>query len=207
MPKFIDLTRIIEDGMAVYPGDDETILRQSRQLDKDGYNNHRLEISMHSGTHIDGPMHMTNCEKLILDFPLETLIGEGVVLDVRDQEVIELKEEYKSAIKEGSILLLYTGRDKIFGTKEYFLNNPVVSKEFAEFLVERRIKILGLDSSSPDRYPFEIHKILFAGGVLIAENLTNLDKLLCVDTFEVIALPLRIKADSSIARVIARVMG
>ncbi|HBJ80264.1 MAG TPA: cyclase, partial [Pseudothermotoga sp.] len=31
--------------------------------------------------------------------------------------------------------------------------------------------------------------------------------LLCVDTFEVIALPLRIKADSSIARVIARVMG
>ena len=80
------------------------------------------------------------------------------------------------------------------------MNNPVVTKEFAEFLVERKVKMLGLDSASPDRYPFEIHRILFSGGVLIAENLTNLDKLIDVNIFEV-----RIKADSSIARVIARV--
>jgi len=205
MSKFIDLTRIIENGMAVYPGDDETILRQSRHLDKDGYNNHRLEISMHSGTHIDGPMHMTNSKKHILDFPLENFVGEGVLLDVREQEAIELEEEYKPFIKENSIVLLHTGCDEKFGTEEYFLNNPVVTKEFAEFLVERKVKMLGLDSASPDRYPFEIHRILFSGGVLIAENLTNLDKLIDVNIFEVIALPLRIKADSSIARVIARV--
>lgn len=73
MPKFIDLTRIIEDGMAVYPGDDETILRQSRQLDKDGYNNHRLEISMHSGTHIDGPHAHDKLRKTHSGFPVRNL--------------------------------------------------------------------------------------------------------------------------------------
>ncbi|OAA31580.1 cyclase [Kosmotoga arenicorallina S304] len=205
MSKFIDLSRIIKNGMAVYPGDDETILRQSRYLSKDGYNNHRLEISMHSGTHIDGPMHMTNSKKHILEFPLENFVGEGVMLDVRGQEVIEFKEEYELIIKKRSIVILHTGCDEKFGTKDYFLNNPVVSKKFAKFLVEREVKMLGLDSASPDRYPFEIHHILFSGGVLIAENLTNLDKLLGLKTFEVIALPLRIKADSSIARVIVRI--
>lgn len=71
-------------------------------------------------------------------------------------------------------------------------------------LVRKEIKMIGFDMPSPDKYPFEVHKCLFKGKILIAENLTNLEKLLDVGEFEVIALPLNIKADSSIARVIAR---
>ena len=50
MKKLIDLTHIIEDKLPVYPGDDETRLYQTKHLEIDKYNNHRLEISMHSGT-------------------------------------------------------------------------------------------------------------------------------------------------------------
>ncbi|MMZ61514.1 hypothetical protein D1872_236670 [compost metagenome] len=57
---------------------------------------------------------------------------------------------------------------------------------------------------SPDKFPFEIHKYLFSNQVLIAENLTNIDQLLNVNSFEIIALPLLINTDSSIARIIAR---
>ncbi len=56
---------------------------------------------------------------------------------------------------------------------------------------------------SPDRPPHEIHTLLLENDVLIAENLCNLDQLLPAKAFEIIALPLRIHADSSPARIIA----
>lgn len=65
--------------------------------------------------------------------------------------------------------------------------------------------MIGLDTPSPDRYPFAVHKHLLEHGVLILENLARLDQLLTATSFEVIALPLNVKADSSIARVVARV--
>jgi kynurenine formamidase len=62
--------------------------------------------------------------------------------------------------------------------------------------------MIGLDSSSPDQSPFEIHKIFFKNNILICENLTNFDKVFGKE-FDVIALPLNVRADSSIARVVA----
>ena len=49
MEKLIDLSCIIEDNMPVYPGDSMTGLKQVKNLQEDFYNNHRLDISMHSG--------------------------------------------------------------------------------------------------------------------------------------------------------------
>ena len=92
----------------------------------------------------------------------------------------------------------------MFESKEYFDNHPVVSKELAQLFVERQVKMVCIDSPSPDRHPFEVHKLLLENNILIAENLTNLDKLLFVNKFEIIAFPLNIHADSSPARIVAR---
>lgn len=205
MKRYIDLTRTIVDEQAVYPGDDATSLKRSRNLSIDGFNNHRLQISMHSGTHIDGPMHMSDSPLYIDQMPLEKFAGSGVLLDVRGQNEILLKEEYVDRIAERSIVLFWTGRDEIFGNREYFVENPFITEDFAKLLVEKKVKAVGFDSSSPDRYPYPVHGILFSNGVLIIENLTNLASLQGVVNFEVLALPLKIHADSSIARVIAAV--
>jgi kynurenine formamidase len=82
---------------------------------------------------------------------------------------------------------------------------PVLTVAFTELLVMKQVKMIGLDTPSPDKYPFEIHKCLFQYKILITENLTNVEQLLNVKSFEIIALPLHIRADSSVARVIARV--
>jgi kynurenine formamidase len=42
--------------------------------------------------------------------------------------------------------------------------------------------------------------------VYIAENLTNLEKLIPLQQFEITALPLRIHADSSPARIVAKIL-
>lgn len=205
--KLIDLTHIIQDKLPVYPGDSKMNLVQSRYLSSDGYNNHILSINMHTGTHIDGPMHLMESDNYLSDYPLDAFIGEGVLLDVSGLNTIEYKNEYEQLISERSILILYTGHSKYFGQDRYFKEHPVLTKKFAELLVRKKIKWIGLDTPSPDRFPFEIHKYLFENQILIAENLTNVDQLLSVKSFEIIALPLRIKSDSSIARIIARIDG
>ena len=204
--KLIDLSHEIEDNMPVYPGDTKTNLVQVKYLSADQYNNHRLDINMHSGTHIDSPMHLTDCKQYISELPLESFIADGCVLDVRNQAIIKLKAEYDALIRENSIVLLYTGYDMYYGTKEYYENHPCVDIELCKLLVEKNIKMLGMDIPSPDRYPFEIHKLLFKNKIYVMENLTNLEQLLNVDRFEVIAFPLKIRADSSITRVVARIM-
>jgi len=202
----IDLSHEIHDKMPVYPGDTETGLKQVRFLDNDHYNNHILDINMHAGTHIDSPMHLTDCSKYISESPPGSFIGEGCVLDVKGQSIIGYKVEYNAMVRENSIVLLYTGFDDHYGEKEYYENHPCLDIRFCEFLVKKKVKMVGIDAPSPDKYPFEVHKMLFRNNIYILENLMNLGQLIDKERFEVIALPLKIKADSSITRAVARIL-
>ena len=206
MEELIDLTHTIIDMLPVYPGDDATRLFHTKKLDRDGYCYHRLETGMHSGTHIDFPMHLVESSKYASDFPLHNFIGKGCILDVRNLPVIKMKTDYTDKISENSILLLFTGQNEKFGSEEYFSNTPVIDEEFAFMLIEKKIKILGIDSPSPDRFPFMVHKLLLNNGIPIIENLTNLELLLDKANFEVIAFPLKIRADASIIRAVAKIM-
>ncbi len=204
MEKLIDLSQKIVDAIPVFPGDIQTSLFQTKNLSVDHYNDHRLETGMHTGTHIDGPMHLTESREYISDLPLESFIGQGCLLNVRGQASIGMRDEYNTLVPECSIVLLYTGFEDIFGTTEYFNNYPVVETGLARFFIEKKIKILGMDTPSPDQFPYEIHKDLLSAGIYIIENLTNLAKLVGQKYFEITALPLKIKANSSPARVVAR---
>lgn len=202
----IDLTHVIRNGLPVFPGDDETVLAHTRQFDRDYYNNHQLSTNMHAGTHIDGPMHLLDIDRPISAIPLDTFVGEGCLLNVCGQETIDYKEEYEDRIREGQIVILHTGHGKRFGEPGYFTDYPVLTDAFAGLLVKKRVKMIGLDTPSPDKAPYSVHKTLLGSQILIIENLANVDKLADAgDTFEIIALPLSIEADSSVARVIARI--
>jgi kynurenine formamidase len=204
--RIIDLSQTITDKMPVFPGDDDTKLAQTRFLSTDGYNDHRVEMGMHAGTHIDAPMHLTDSHEYIADLPVDRFSAPGVCIDVRGQPVIDWRPEYGPSVKENCILLLYTGQDRLCGEPVYFENYPILSPAFGQALVDKKIKMLGLDSPSPDRPPYAVHKLLLTHGILIMENLTHLDQLAGIKGFEVIALPIKIKADSAPARVVARVV-
>lgn len=192
------------DLMPVYPGDEPPRLLKVKNISQDGFNNFHLSTSMHTGTHIDGPMHLTQSNKFLSNIPLERFAGRGCLLNAAGKSDILPTKEYESMIQPQSIVLLYTGMSRLFGREEYFLEYPIVSSELAQLFINLQVKMVCLDSPSPDRHPFEIHKLLLENNILIAENLTNIDKLLSVNKFEVIALPLNINADSSPARIIAR---
>ena len=108
MTKLINLSQVIEDNMPVYPGDIRTNLFQIKYLNTNKYNDHRLDISMHSGTHIDSPMHLTENKEYISEASLESFIAFGCVLDVRNQPVIKMKTEYEKLVKEHRVALYRT---------------------------------------------------------------------------------------------------
>lgn len=203
MAELIDLSTEIYNDMPVHPYDNKVRLYQDKYLDKDEYVNHMLVTGMHSGTHIDAPMHLIESKTFISEIPMDRFAGRGVLLDVRNEKIIKYKENYDNIVQKNDIVLLFTGHGKKFGTDSYYNGYPVVGSDLAEFLVEKEIKMLGMDLPSPDNYPFEIHKKLLKNDILIIENLNNLEKLINAKYFYIIAFPLKIKAEAALARVAA----
>ena len=101
---------------------------------------------------------------------------------------------------------MYSGFGEKFRDPEYYERYPEVSLAMAEQLVRAQIAMVGMDTPSPDRAPFLVHKVLLSAGVLIIENLCNLEQLLVAERFYVRAYPIKLKADAAPARVVAEVL-
>ena len=201
--KYIDLSYDIKNEMPVYPGDMELNLSKEEDYDKDEFNLYTVSTSMHVGTHIDAPLHMCKNKKFISEYSIDKFIGNAVLLDVRGEKVIEIKDEYYRDIKENDIVLLFTGWDSFYGKEEYYNNHPIDSEELAELLIKKKIKMLGMDMPSPDNHEYNIHKKLLENEIFILENLTNLNKLLYNEEIQVFAQPLKIQGEASLVRAIA----
>lgn len=201
--KYIDLSYEIESNMPIYPGDGEVSLDFTKNYEEDGYTYSILKTGMHVGTHIDCPMHITEDKKYISEFTLDNFIGDGVILDVRGETEIILKEEYNYILEDKEIVILRTGYEKYYGKNEYYENHPIISEELVQLFINKNIRMVGFDMPSPDRYPFHIHKNLLRNGIFILENLCNLDKINKEESFKIIAFPLKIKGEGSLVRAVA----
>ncbi len=202
--RLMDLSYPIYENMPVHPYDDSVKLYQNKSLAKDHYTNHQIETSMHAGTHIDAPMHLTKCHQYISDYPLDRFIGPASIIDARDEMIITYKESYQDIVKKGDIVLIYTGHHKKYGTKAYYTDHPVIDGKLAKFFIEQHVKVVGMDLPSPDQYPFNIHKMLMEEGIFIIENLNDFTELISIKRVDIMAFPLKIKAEASMVRVVAR---
>lgn len=202
---WIDISHRLGEGTPVYPGDEALTLTMDKSLDADHFTSYILRSGMHTGTHIDVPMHLVEDERMACDFSVDCFIGEGVLLDVRRQREIDMNERYEQLVVPGSVVLLYTGHDRYFGEPSYFSNHPYVSERLGAFLLSQNIKMLGMDTPSPDYMPHTLHKAFLRSDICMLENLTNLGALLGAKRFEVIALPLKIAAEGSLVRAVCKV--
>lgn len=202
----IDLTRLTTHGMPVYPGDAPPKLTESVHFNEHQCVNHTFQGSMHVGTHMDGPMHMIENGRKLCDLDVNRFFGRGRLIDARGKLDLDTELLDGQDIAKGDIVLFLTGWDKRFGHDDYFLHFPTITPALAERLSSLGVSMIGLDSPSPDREPYPVHRILLATEILILENLVSLEKLLDVASFEVYALPNKWDADSAPARVVAKVL-
>jgi arylformamidase len=200
--KLIDLTVPINEQTPVYPGDPATKIEPAGVFDRDGFNDHYISIGTHVGTHIDAPFHMIPDGKTLDKIPIDNFIGRGVYIKI-ETERFDLAQVQAADIRSGDIVLFHTGLSKIYHDPKYF-EYPEIPEGIANYLVEKKVKMVGVDMASPDHPPYKIHKILLGADILIIENLTNLSDLAGKE-FTVYALPLKLQIDGSPARVIAQI--
>lgn len=201
--KYIDLTHTFSSMMPVYPGDPQTELRQSATIHAQGFTDHTLHTSMHVGTHIDAPLHMVEGGKKLSEFDVKKFFGRGVLIDARGLDEISKESIVGTHIQQGDIVLFMTGHSAYYGTEAYFLNYPYITEDCAQYLAEEGVQLVGMDTPSPDAEPFATHKMLLKNDVLIVENLTNLSVLISEESFQIVALPMKLEADAGPIRVVA----
>lgn len=167
----------------------------------------RLELSEHTGTHVDSLSHMAPqyFESTIDSMPLNMFYTEGICLNFSTKSTrelitaIELEracDREKVQIKPGDTVLLYTDHyRKAFNTKEW-TNGPGITAEAARWLGSKYISAFGVETMSPGIPGIsnsEVHKICGELGFTHYENMVNLHLLIGRGRFRFIALPLKIK--------------
>lgn len=203
--KFVDLSVLVNEKTPNYPGDPKIKIETTGTFEKDTYNDHSVAFDVHSaGTHIDAPWHMIDNGKTLDQIPIEQFVGRGRLIKV-ENKTFDLEAVKQASIEAGDIVLFHTGMSSSYYEPIYYANDrPVMGEEIADYLVEKKVKIIGVDMCSPDIEPFPIHRILLGAGILIIENLTGLEKLAGKD-FTVYALPIKLQLDGAPARVIAAI--
>ena len=175
----------------------------------------RLELVCHVGTHIDAPSHLFMDGPDIDAIPWDYLHGPGVVWDLKVDPLADITPEMLAAmhptVRPGEMVLLHTGWAKLWGSDEYY-RNAALTPEAAQWLVDRGVKLLGVDFATPDQaldargegFDWPVHKILLSNGTLIAENVADLEPL-AGKRVEVMVGALCIRgSDGSPARIAAR---
>ncbi len=200
--KWIDLSVPINKNTPVYPGDPAVKIEPAGNVHKNGYEDHYLSIGTHAGTHIDAPSHMIPGGVTLDQIPIESFSGRGVL--VNSGKNLNLEATNGIDIKEGDIVLFRTGMSDLYREPEYFNNYPALTEELANYLIERKVKMVGVDMCSVDHEPFPVHKILLKENILIIENLTNLAALDGLE-FKVFAFPIKLQLDGGPSRVVAKI--
>ncbi|MEK7399363.1 MAG: cyclase family protein [Candidatus Poribacteria bacterium] len=164
----------------------------------------------HVGTHVETPAHFFDGGKDVVDLPLTTFFGRGILLDidkVGENPAITAEIAEKAIgdiIKDGDIVIpRNSDQESLKGSKP----KPYLTPESAKWLKDHNIKLLGIDNniglSKDIPTGRELHAILMGANIPIIEWLDNLDQLKKRE-FYVMALPFKVKImDSSWARVIA----
>ena len=201
MSGWIDLTQPIYPYMMVWPGDPEVETASVCQHQEDGCQVTRLNMGMHTGTHVDVPYHVRSDGKKITDFSLDAFWGRGQVLDFSGlpADFIIEKKALSAVLRKDlplEILCIRTDWEKYYETEKYF-RHPVLSIESACFLREQGIRVLGMDTPGPEGLAaagLPVHHCLLEQEILLVENLRNLQQLNAGMIYEFSLFPLFLKA-------------
>jgi len=211
--KIIDLTLTVSDKIPTFPGSPQPSFIPWENVKEDGYNLELLFLSTHTGTHMDAPYHFLEKGAKIHEISLKKLVSEAVLIKSKKKggESITKIDIQKFEKKHGKInnfssVIFSTGWQRNLQKKYYFTKNPGLSVSAAKYLASKKINLVGIDSPSIDLgkdSKFSVHQIFAKKGILIVENLANLDKIKS-SKFHLVVLPLKLKnATGSPVRAVA----
>jgi len=153
--QFYDLTHRWGHGMPQWPSRANLNVRVLEFHAKDGLLVQQFEGIMHRGTHMDAPIHVAENTPTITGYPIWRFFGTGVAVSIPKGKwgVVTPKdlERAEPKIQKNDIVMINTGSHKNYGDNpDYFAYSPGLYKEAAEWLVERGVKLVGIDVQALD---------------------------------------------------------
>ena len=206
-----DVTVPIRSGMPIYEGDPPVKIEAASSLASgDSANVSFLHLGAHTGTHVDAPAHFIESAAKIDSLPLDVLIGPARLIHVAEDRT-EIDSEFLSSCDlENVERIIFRTRNSGFWESGFRKDFTHLLPEAAEMLVNRGVKLVGIDYLSIEKFHSGHHRThiaLLSRGVVIVEGL-NLSDVPAGD-YELICLPLKIAegaGDGAPARVVLRTL-
>lgn len=191
-----DITLTISPELPVWPGDPQISLpKPARMARGDAYTLTRLDISAHTGTHLDAPAHFIAGGAGVETLDLNVLIGPALVVDAGDADLLTAEVLQRLPIPAGAQRVLFKTRSSALWDRaeDGFVEDFVaVSGDGVQWLVDRGVRLVGIDylSIAPFSDPTPCHQILLGAGVIPVEglDLRQIDP----GEYQLICLPMKI---------------
>jgi arylformamidase len=174
--QIFDVSVPISDRLPTWPGDPKlSLVRASSIANGDAANVSRLDAGVHTGTHVDAPVHFVDGAPGIDSIPIETLVGPCLVV-AADPPGLELRPEDLPATEHIRILFKTRNSQRWAAAEEAFDTEFVaVGAALAARLVAEGKRLVGVDYLSVESYhaPFEhpVHHALLEARVVVVEGL------------------------------------
>jgi arylformamidase len=205
---WIDVSVPISDGMLHWPDNPPVSLRRVMAIERgDGANVSALSLGVHTGTHVDAPVHFLPTGRDVRSLDLTTAIGPARVVAISDPVAVKREELEAARPQPGERLLLKTVNSSRRWYEEAFREEFVyVSADAARYLVECGVALVGVDYLSVGGFRVDgeaTHHALLEAGVLVVEGLDLVD--VEPGRYELLCLPLPLAgSDGAPARAVLR---
>lgn len=163
MTRLVDLSHPWGADTPPFPGQEPPKIQAIHRIGVSGSQTfmQRIETTMHIGTHFDAPRHIIPDGPDLASIPLETLYGDGVIVDISGAvgawDIIRPKHlTARMEIHPGDIVIVHTGWHDHFvygkapDPERYLFRQPGGDIELARWIVDMRLKWIGVDCGSPD---------------------------------------------------------
>jgi arylformamidase len=176
--RIYDISLTLTPGMPTWPGDPPLkVERASKMEDGEPNNVTHLAMCAHIGTHVDAPFHFLGGDSPTVEkLPLKTLTGRVYVLAVPEADMITAAVLEKADIPPRTRRLIFKTRNSDYWANPlhaFKTDFVALSADGAQYLVERGVKLVGVDylSVAPFHDPIPTHQVLLKAGVVVVEGL------------------------------------
>jgi arylformamidase len=206
--EWIDVSVPVRSGMVHWPGDPEVKLERTKSIaEGQEANLTRMDMSAHTGTHMDAPLHFFADDPGIEALPLDIVLGPARVIRIEGEEPIDRGHVEELDLRGGERILFRTkNSERPWWDRDFDPGFVHVSVEAAELLGEVGVALLGVDYLSVGGYESdgaETHRALLGAGIWIVEGLDLSE--VEPGEYDVICLPVKlVGSDGAPARVLLR---